>query len=315
MINVGDLKSQEVGAAFAMALAWNVDRWTAADVDAYLVEWEAAQFGRTHAGEIADIRRHYYQLSISRRPEFIDSGVFSLVNNGDEADVRLSAYRELIGRAQALAQLLPAAYQDAFFELLLYPLQGAYQMALKFYYADRNALAVKQGRGAGSNRYADLAEAAQTDEAALTTRYNTAIATGKWNGIINPYPSNVPKAPKVPAVTRVAATSTVGLGVAAEGNETGVALPLSFSSYTRGQRFVDVFNTGFNALAWTVVASVPWVLVSATAGTITDQVRLWITIDWTRARPGTAPRRCASPEPERRLPCPWTSLTTGTRVG
>lgn len=283
VINVGDLKSQEVGTAFAMALAWNVDRWTATDVDAYLVEWEAAQFGRTHATEIASIRRQYYQLSIARRPEFIGSGVFSLVDNGDEADVRLSAYRELIGRAQALAQLLPVAYQDAFFELLLYPLQGAYQMALKFYYADRNALAVRQGRGAGVNRYADLAEAAQTDEAALTTRYNTAIAGGKWNGIINPYPSNVPKAPKVPAVTRVAVTSAVGLGVAAEGNETGVAMPLSFSSYTRGQRFVDVFNTGFKALAWTAVPSVPWVLVSATAGTITDQVRLWITVDWTRA--------------------------------
>jgi hypothetical protein len=76
---------------------------------------------------------------------------------------------------------------------------------------------------------------------------------------------------------------TVGLGVASEGNETGVARPLSFSSYTRGRRFIDVFNTGFSTLSWTVSASDPWVLVSATSGAIADQVRLWVSIDWAAA--------------------------------
>ncbi|MEN3308359.1 MAG: hypothetical protein V7603_4561 [Micromonosporaceae bacterium] len=291
IINVGDLKSQEVGLSFAMALGWDIDRWGAGDVQRSLAEWAGRQFGRAHAREIADIRGKYYQLAASRRPEFIQSGVFSLIHHGDEADARLAAYRDLIGRADAVARRLPAAYQDALFELLRYPLTGAYLMNLKFYWADRNALAVKQGRGAGVNRYADLAVQAQADEDALTRRYNTGVAGGKWNGIVNPYPHVIPKAPRVPAVTRLTATDVAGLGVAAEGNETGVARPLSFSSYTRGRRFVDIFTTGFAALSWSVATSHPWVRVSATSGTTSDQVRVWVGIDWAKA-----PRGASAPQ-------------------
>ncbi|HEX8631909.1 MAG TPA: glycosyl hydrolase 115 family protein [Catenuloplanes sp.] len=291
IINVGDLKSQEVGTAFTMALAWEIDRWGPDEVNAFLVEWLGRQFGQTHAAEIADIRQRYYHLAAIRRPEFIESNALSTVDNGDEADARLTAYRDLLTRVQALSHQLPAQYRDAFFELLEYPVHGAYLMNLKFYWADRNALAVRQGRGAGVNRYADLAERAQADEDALTRRYNTVIAGGKWNGIINAYPAKVPKAPKVTGLTRRTVTSTVGLGVASEGNETGVTRPLSFSSYTRGRRFIDVFNTGFNAQAWTATANAPWVVLSATSGTNSDQIRLWVSVDWATAPAGSsAPR-------------------------
>ena len=288
IINVGDLKSQEVGLSFAMALAWDGDRMRAEDVQARLAEWAGRQFGAAHAQEIAEIRQGYYELAAARRPEFMQSGVFSLVHHGDEADRRMEAYRSLISRAEAVGRQLPAAYQDAFFELLLYPLTGAYLMNLKFVGADRNALAVRQGRGAGVNTFADIAERAQADEDALTRRYHTAIAGGKWNGIVNPYPANVPKAPRVPAVTRRTRTNAVGLGVASEGNDTGVARRLSFSSYTRTRRFIDVFNTGYASLSWQAVPSHPWVRVSAAAGTTGDQVRIWVTVDWAAAPLGAS---------------------------
>lgn len=48
-------------------------------------------------------------------------------------------------------------------------------------------------------------------------------------------------------MVRVAVRDTAGLGVAAEGNDVGADRPLSFSSYPRDRRFVDVFNTGFLA--------------------------------------------------------------------
>ena len=288
IINVGDLKSQEVGLSFAMALAWEADRWRAEDVQLRLAEWAGRQFGTAHAQEIAEIRQGYYELAAARRPEFIQSGVFSLVHHGDEADRRMAAYRSLISRAEAVGRQLPAAYQDAFFELLLYPLTGAYLMNLKFVCADRNALAVRQGRGAGTNAFADLADRAQADEDALTRRYNTGIAGGKWNGVMNAYPAKVPKAPRVPAVTRRTRTSAVGLGVAAEGNDTGVARRLSFSSYTRSRRFIDIFNTEFAPLSWQASTSHPWVRVSASAGTIPDQVRIWVSVDWAAAPLGVS---------------------------
>ncbi len=286
IINVGDIKSQETGLSFCMDMAWDVNRWGPDDVDEFLVEWAGRQFGRRHGRDIAAIRTEYYRLAAERRPEFIDRGTFSLVHHGDEAGRRMAAHRALLERTEALGRTLPPAYQDAFYELVQYPVHGAYLMNLKFHWADRNALAVRQGRGAGVNRYADLADAAHAEEAAITQRYNTEIAGGKWNGIVNPYPSQIPKAPGRPQVVRVTAQETSGLGVAAEGNEVGVERPLAFSSYPRDRRFVDVFNTGFLPFEWSASASHPWVRLSSTSGTVTDQTRVWVAIDWKRVPEG-----------------------------
>jgi hypothetical protein len=287
IFNVGDVKSIETGLSFAMDMAWDVDRWSADSVEDFLAEWYGRQFGRRHAPEIAAIRTEYYRLAAERRPEFIDRQMFSVVHHGDEAGRRLAAYDRLLDRVRVLSAKLPEAYRDACFELVEYPVHGAYLMNLKYYWADRNALAVRQGRGAGTNRFADLAEAAHADEAAVTRRYNTEVAGGKWDGIVNPYPSQIPKAPGRPAVTRIARTETSGLGVASEGNETGTARPLSFSSFTRDRRFVDVFNTGFLTVDWTAEASHPWVRLSASGGSLAEQVRVWVEVDWARAPEGT----------------------------
>ncbi|QNP76207.1 glycosyl hydrolase 115 family protein [Streptomyces roseirectus] len=283
IFNVGDLKSIETGLSFCLDLAWDVER---TGPDGFLAAWYGRQFGHRYARELAAIRTEYYRLAAERRPEFIDRDVFSTVHHGDEAGRRLDAYASLLERVRALGAALPESYRDAFFELVEYPVHGAYLMNLKYYWADRNALAVRQGRGAGTNRYAELAEAAHADEQALTRRYNTQVAGGKWDGIVNPYPSQIPKAPGRPAVTRVARQETSGLGVAAEGNDVGTARPLSFDRADRGRRFVEVFTTGFLPLEWTAVGSEPWVRLSAGGGTVTDQTRIWVEIDWALAPEG-----------------------------
>ncbi|MGW2613738.1 glycosyl hydrolase 115 family protein [Streptomyces sp. NPDC001500] len=314
IFNVGDLKSIETGLSFSMDMAWDVDRWGADDVEGFLAQWYGRQFGLRHAREIAAIRTEYYRLAAERRPEFIDRGVFSVVHHGDEAGRRMAAYDRLLARTRELGAELPDACQDAYFELLLYPVHGAFLMNLKYYWADRNALAVRQGRGAGTNRFADLAEAAHAQEAALTRRYNTEVAGGKWDGYINPYPSQIPKAPGRPAVTRLARQQTSGLGIAAEGNETGAQRPLTFSSTTRGRRFVDVFNTGFLPVSWTAEASRPWVRPSSPGGTLTEQTRVWVEIDWAGAPEGTHDVTLVVTGGDRRFEVPLTVVNDGERA-
>ncbi|MET9816807.1 glycosyl hydrolase 115 family protein [Streptomyces sp. NPDC006355] len=287
IFNVGDIKSIETGLSFCLDMAWDVDRWGPGNVEDFLVEWAGRQFGRRYGAEIAAIRTEYYRLAAERRPEFIDRAVFSTVHHGDEAGRRMTAYEELLERVRRLGAKLPEAYRDAYYELVEYPVHGAYLMNLKYYWADRNALAVRQGRGAGTNRFADLAEAAHAEEQAITRRYNTEIAGGKWDGIVNPYPSQIPKAPGRPSVTRVPRQETSGLGLAAEGNETGADRSLSFSSYTRDRRFVDVFNTGFLPLEWRAEPSHPWLRLSTAGGELTDQTRVWVEVDWARVPEGT----------------------------
>ncbi|WP_241265615.1 glycosyl hydrolase 115 family protein [Streptomyces boncukensis] len=287
IFNVGDLKSIENGLSFCMDMAWDVDRWQAANVEQRMAEWAGRQFGRRHGRAIAAIRAEYYRLAAGRRPEFIEPGLFSLIHHGDEGARRMSAYRHLLDRVRQLGATLPDAYRDAFYELVEYPVHGAYLMNLKYDRADRNALAVRQKRGAGTNRYADLAEEAHAAEQKITRHYNTRTADGKWDGIVNPYPTEIPKAPGRPEVSRVERSTASGLGLAAEGNEAGADRPLLFSSYTRDRRFIDVYNTGFAEFGWRARASRPWVRLSSTHGNITDQQRIWAQIDWKRVPEGT----------------------------
>ncbi|MDQ0828893.1 hypothetical protein QF032_000737 [Streptomyces achromogenes] len=314
IFNVGDLKSIETGLSFSMDMAWDVDRWTAENVEGFLAEWYGQQFGLRYGREITSIRTEYYRLAAERRPEFIDRGVFSVVHHGDEAGRRMAAYDRLLQRTTTLGDGLPAELRDAFFELVHYPVHGAYLMNLKYYWADRNALAARQGRGAGTNRFADLAEAAHTQEAALTQRYDTEVAGGKWSGYINPYPSQIPKAPGRPSVTRVAQRETSGLGIAAEGNEVGAARALSFSSTTRDRRFVDVFNTGFLSLSWVAEADRPWVRLSAAGGSLTEQTRVWIEIDWPAAPEGTHAVTVVFTSGDQRFEVPLTVVNEGERA-
>ncbi|MFI1509674.1 glycosyl hydrolase 115 family protein [Streptomyces sp. NPDC020597] len=314
IFNVGDLKSIETGLSFSMDMAWDVDRWTAEDVGGFLAEWYGRQFGLRHGREITSIRTEYYRLAAERRPEFIDRGVFSVVHHGDEAGRRMAAYDRLLRRTAALGDALPAAMRDAYFELVGYPVHGAYLMNLKYYWADRNALAARQGRGAGTNRFADLAEAAHAEEAALTQRYNTEVAGGKWNGYVDPYPSQIPKAPGRPSLTRVTRRETSGLGIAAEGNEIGAARPLSFSSASRDRRFVDVFNTGFLAVSWVAEADRPWVRLSAAGGSLREQTRVWVEIDWSAAPEGTHAVTVAFTGGDRRFEVPLTVVNEGERA-
>ncbi|MCX4767328.1 glycosyl hydrolase 115 family protein [Streptomyces sp. NBC_01275] len=327
IFNVGDLKSIETGLSFCMDLAWDIegrgpgvaqgDTQGDARKDAqedFLVEWYGRQFGLRHAGDIAALRTEYYRLAAERRPEFIDRNIFSVIHHGDEAGRRMAAYDRLLVRTLALAAELPEAYRDAFFELVQYPVHGAYLMNLKYYWADRNALAVRQGRGAGANRFADLAESAHAEEAALTKRYNTEVAGGKWDGYINPYPSQIPKAPGRPSVTRVARRETSGLGVAAEGNETGADRPLSFSSATRDRRFVDVFNTGFLTLTWAAETSHPWVGLSSAGGSLSEQTRVWVDVDWDLAPEGAHEATVAFTEGAQRFEVPLRVVNDGERA-
>jgi glycosyl hydrolase family 115 (putative glucuronidase)/glycosyl hydrolase family 115 len=314
IFNVGDIKSIETGLSFSMDMAWDVDRLGADDVEDFLVEWAGRQFGQRHGREIAAIRTEYYRLVAELRPEFIARGLFSLIHHGDEAGRRMAAYDRLLERTRALGAKLPDAYRDAFYELVEYPVHGAYLMNLKFYWAERNALAIRQGRGAGVNRFADLSDATHAAEQAITRRYNTEVAGGKWNGIVNPYPSQIPQAPGRPSVTRIARQETSGLGVAAEGNETGTGRPLSFSSYTRDRRFVDVFNTGFLALDWTAEASHPWIRLSASGGVMTEQTRVWVEIDWERVPEGAHDARVTFTGAGKSFDVPLRVLNDGERA-
>ncbi len=174
VFNVGDIKPAEMETEFAMDLAWDITLWKPNKAQNYIEEWAARTFGKKYAKEIAEIKTIYYRLAASGKPEHINKIEFTK----NEFQKRLSLYQYITQKAECLKELIPEHLQDAYFQLILYPVLGAANMNKKIYYAN-----VRDFQKA-MNAYNEIKK--------LTDIYNKNIANGKWNGIMNMSPRNRP---------------------------------------------------------------------------------------------------------------------------
>ncbi|WP_448699713.1 glycosyl hydrolase 115 family protein [Mucilaginibacter sp. AW1-3] len=179
IFNVGDFKPAELEIQFAMDLAWDIKRWTPEKAHEYPKQWAAETFGTEFAEPIARIKAEYYRLAASAKPEHVDVVSFSEA----EADKRLADYAQLSKDAEELSRKIPVNLQDAYFELILYPVKGATLMNEKIFYAKKSVLDPHD-----KDVYASKSKAAYNTIKELTKKYNEQIAGGKWNGIMSDHP-------------------------------------------------------------------------------------------------------------------------------
>ena len=230
VINVGDIKPGEIGLEFAMRLAWDVTRYDESAQSDFLREWAAREFGEDQADEVAAVLNEYYRLGFQRKPEQMEwvdgddltpSGpypLFSHVHYGDEAGTRLADYADLVERATAVYDALPAAQRNMFYETVLYPVLGADGMNRKFINAGRAYVAAVQGRNSVANRKA-AAQDGYNDIYAETAVYNS-VEGGKWNYMMDAEPHPAGSTAAHYAMPVLPVTPTLGnaaLGVAVEG--------------------------------------------------------------------------------------------------
>lgn len=187
VINVGDIKPAEMETQFAMDLAWNVNQWTPEKANTYAASWAAETFGAEFAKPIASIKERYYNLGQAAKPEHMAS-----VNFTDaQGDERIKGYAAIYADALALNEKIPARLRDAYFELILYPVQGAYLMNQKILYAKKSLLYAERG-DKQALVYAQKAKDAFKQIKLITIKYNKEIAAGKWDGMMDYRPRKLP---------------------------------------------------------------------------------------------------------------------------
>ncbi|WP_423607017.1 glycosyl hydrolase 115 family protein [Sphingomonas sp. MS122] len=199
VVNVGDIKPGEYLTQYFLDLAFDA-RAIAPAAETHLTSWTATQFGAANAAEIAAIMTEYYALAFERRPEFMGFGQTEptrpnrigdyIRTGGGEALTRIDRYRSISARAEAVAKQLPADRQDAFFQLVLYPVRAAASLNERNLRLDLAALYTRQGR-AGVNALADQAKAAHARIVADTAAYNSQNG-GKWRGMMDMAPRRLP---------------------------------------------------------------------------------------------------------------------------
>lgn len=166
IINVGDLKPKEMPINFIMNYAWNPDAIQPGDEQCWLESFAASIFGNEHAVEIADIIAKYSKYNLWRKPEVQYPGIF----NNDEMLHTNALWQSLVVRCENLKAKLPKEAQDAFYQLVYYPVVGSAGVAQIYNYATMgDSLSI---------------EALMEKDRRLTEHYNKGIAGGKWDGMM-----------------------------------------------------------------------------------------------------------------------------------
>jgi hypothetical protein len=201
MVNVGDLKNDELPLQFFLDYAWNPDALPQSKLDDWERAYAAQNFGPRYAAQIAEILREYSRLQSDRKPELTNRRItidpakdlatdstavvyddqaspFSLTNYA-ELDRVTRRWKALAAQAEQLRERLPAGLDDAYFELVYYQVVASANLYELRRAQFTNRLYARQGRAATN----DLAQQAQrffeTDQA-LNDYYNGELAGGKW---------------------------------------------------------------------------------------------------------------------------------------
>ena len=295
VLNVGDIKPGEIGIEFFLDMAWDAERWKDRDTREFLIEMAQRDFGSEHAGAIADILTKHFELGYTRRPEHLIQGNpprrplryswFHHDTHGDEAGLRLKEYHRISTRAQNIYEQIPKAQKDSFFQLVLYPVRCADLMNQKAIFADKNKQHHDERR-ASARKYQDKALSAEKQIARLTEHYNNTLITvgNKWKGIISKAPG--PWGGQrfqflMPPLSNFAGLGPATLAVSLEKGPVDRAL--DFSAFTKHSRFIDLYNKGHGSIGWKAVASTPWIKSQPLSGEFTDESRVIVNIDWTKA--------------------------------
>ncbi len=182
IVNVGDLKPMEFPISFFLDYAWNVNGWKADNLNDYYTKWAREQFGDAYAKQIGDALRKYAQYASRRKPELLGANTFS-IEHYDEANRVTNDWNNLLKEASTINAALPAEYKDAFYELVLHPveafanLQNLYTaVAWNHYYAKQN--------NALANQYADEAKVFYVKDSVISATYNH-LHDGKWNHMMD----------------------------------------------------------------------------------------------------------------------------------
>lgn len=166
IINVGDLKPKEVPIDFIMDYAWNPDAVKPGDELPWLERFSASIFGKEYAKETADLIAKYSKYNLLRKPEVQVPGLF----NEHEMLVMSQRWQSLVERAELLRKQMPKEKQDAFYQLVYYPVVASAGVAQIYNHAT-------MGDSLG-------VEVLMKKDQQLSDYYNNVLAGGKWKGMM-----------------------------------------------------------------------------------------------------------------------------------
>jgi hypothetical protein len=183
IVNVGDIKPEEVPLEFFLTLAWNPEACPKDGLSEYLRRWAEREFGAKWAADIAEIVAKYAKYNGRRKPELLEPGTFSL-ENYNEADRVLAEWQAITEKAEKIHKKLPPESKDAFYQLVLFPTKASAVVNELYIAAAKNKKYAAHG-DVRANEFAKRARELFQEDADLADYYNHKLAGGKWNHMMD----------------------------------------------------------------------------------------------------------------------------------
>ena len=181
ILNVGDLKPMEYPISQFMDMAWNPHKYSVNNVTRHTRDWCAQQFGESQADEAARILNLVCKYNGRCTPEMLDKNTYSL-ENGEWQEV-VNQYLQLEADALRQYNSLPAAYHDAYRQIILFPIElmsNLHQM----YFAQAQNHALYKQNNPKANIWADECERLFKRDSLICDVYKHKMSGGKWNGMM-----------------------------------------------------------------------------------------------------------------------------------
>lgn len=181
ILNVGDLKPMEYPISQFMDMAWNPRKYDVNNITRHTRNWCAQQFGESQADEAARILNLICKYNGRCTPEMLDKNTYSL-ENGEWQEV-VNQYLQLEADALRQYNSLPAAYHDAYRQIILFPIEVMSNLHQMYFAQAQNHALYKQGNPK-ANVWADECERLFKRDSLICDYYNHKMAGGKWNGMM-----------------------------------------------------------------------------------------------------------------------------------
>ena len=205
----------------------------------------------------------------------------------------MADFNALAEQATALRAKLPETHDDAYMQLVWFPIHAAANLNELYVTAARNRLYAQQGR-ASTNALADRVETLFEKDAELARIYHEDIAGGKWNHLMSqthigytywqqPEQNNMPDVVRIdiPESSRIG-VSVPGTADVTMGPETALTMP-AFDPYARSSQAFDVFSTGQSPPEFIISTAEDWVDIEPVRTPLTTDLTIAVSIEWEKA--------------------------------
>ncbi|MDR0322732.1 MAG: glycosyl hydrolase 115 family protein [Treponema sp.] len=186
IVNVGDLKFNEVPLAYFMELAYDFEKWGTSNFDSveeYTYHWLEKTFSSVSLdvrNKMADVLQGYIRLNAKRRPESLNTEIYHPCHYL-EADRMLEQAAKIKNLNEEIYASLCGTEKDAYYSMIYLPAAASVNLLQMHLYAGKNAHFAKQGKKV-ANKYASLVTECIEHDRTLMEEF-ARFKNGKWKGM------------------------------------------------------------------------------------------------------------------------------------